>query len=384
LPKIKTRYWPDGTVRDYGFIADVGRHPDGSRHQQRFRFARLKDAQFELNRLGYQRPRGEYVPRWNGTLNELLDAYLRAATRGKEANTVVSYRDALRIPRERLGRRRAQGIGRDDIEQLVDYALAHGRKRGGAPGSGLSVRSVRLMIQQVSAAYEQAVDDQKLARNPCRRVKVDGKPKRQATTWSAAELLRFLQVSDRDRLAPVWRLLCYGLRRGEACGLTWAKVSLEARTAAIGPTRVMVNGRPVDKPSPKSDNGWRTLPFDAVVAGQLERLQSQQMDEALTAGPAYQGGRQVASDELGRAVSPERLSDEFQRLAAQAGLPRIRMHDLRHTSNTLMATAGVPANVRALWHGHTQAVNVGTYTHARAEDLALAAEALGKIHNPAA
>jgi hypothetical protein len=56
---------------------------------------------------------------------------------------------------------------------------------------------------------------------------------------------------------------------------------------------------------------------------------------------------------------------------------------MRHTSSSLMATAGVPANVRALWHGHTQAVAESTYTHARPEDLAIAAGALGKIHNPA-
>ena len=47
-----------------------------------------------------------------------------------------------------------------------------------------------------------------------------------------------------------------------------------------------------------------------------------------------------------------------------------------------MATVGVPANLRALWHGHTQAVAVGIYTHARPEDLAIAAEALRRIHNP--
>jgi hypothetical protein len=48
-----------------------------------------------------------------------------------------------------------------------------------------------------------------------------------------------------------------------------------------------------------------------------------------------------------------------------------------------MAAAGVPDHIRAAWCGHTVAVNVGTYTHARPEDLALAVEALTKIHNPA-
>jgi integrase len=380
LPKIKTKYKPDGSVDYYHFIADVGRHPDGSRWQQRFRFARKKDAEAELGRLGYQRPRGEYVPRWNGTLDEMLDSYERAACRGKQPNTVLSYQNALRIPRDRLGKRLAQTITRDDIEQLVDFGLTEGRKRGGPAGSGLGVRSARLMLGRLSAAYEQAIDDQKVARNPCRRVRVTGGPKTARVTWSAGELQRFLAVSDRDRLAPVWRLLCYGLRRGEACGLPWANVRNGA--VSIGPTRVMVGGRVVAKDTPKSENGRRTLPLDDVLTGQLEALKLRQMDEALTAGPAYEGGQHVASDELGRPVSPEWLGDEFRRLAARAGVPKIRMHDLRHTSSSLMATAGVPANIRALWHGHTQAVAVGTYTHARIEDLALAAAALSKIHNP--
>ena len=40
-----------------------------------------------------------------------------------------------------------------------------------------------------------------------------------------------------------------------------------------------------------------------------------------------------------------------------------------------------PGDVRAAWCGHTVAVNVATYTHARPEDIGRAAEALGKIHN---
>jgi len=47
---------------------------------------------------------------------------------------------ALRIPRERLGHRRAASITRDDIEALVDFAFGQGRKRGGKPGTGLGER----------------------------------------------------------------------------------------------------------------------------------------------------------------------------------------------------------------------------------------------------
>jgi integrase len=377
MAKIQTIELADGSKR-YRFTADVGRHPDGTRRQQRFTFTRLKDAQAELSRIGYQRPRGEYVPRWNGTLNELLDAYMRAATRGKEANTVVSYRDALRIPRERLGRRRAQTVTRDDIEALVDWTLTEGRVRGGKPGTGLGVRSARLMLGRLSAAFEQAIDDQKVARNPCRKVRVTGGPKTVRATWSEAELRRFLAVADADRLAAVWRLTLYGLRRGEVCGLLWSDVDLEGKTVTIGRARVLVDGQVIVK-TPKSASSCRTLPLDDVLTAALQALHDRQVTEEMEASTAYQASDYLVADELGAEPSPEWFSDEFQRLAASAGVPRIRLHDGRHTVNSLMAAAGVPPHIRAAWCGHTEAVNERTYTHARPEDLAVAGAALSRI-----
>ena len=72
-----------------------------------------------------------------------------------------------------------------------------------------------------------------------------------------------------------------------------------------------------------------------------------------------------------------------RRVAARAGVPRIRLHDSRHTTNSLMAAAGGPDHIRAAWCGHTVAVNVATYTHARPEDLVMARDALSKIYNSA-
>ena len=87
----------------------------------------------------------------------------------------------------------------------------------------------------------------------------------------------------------------------------------------------------------------------------------------------------MVADELGTAPSPEWFSDEFHRVAARAGVPRIRLHDGRHTVNSLMAAAGVPPHIRAAWCGHSEQVNERTYTHARPEDMAIAGAALSRI-----
>jgi integrase len=76
-------------------------------------------------------------------------------------------------------------------------------------------------------------------------------------------------------------------------------------------------------------------------------LHKRQAAEKLEAGPAYEAPGYVVADELGAPIHPERFTDEFHRLAALAGVPRIRLHDGRHTTNSLMAAAGIPDHIRA-------------------------------------
>jgi integrase len=378
MAQIRTVTLADGKTKRYRFTVDLPHGKDEKRQQITRTFARRKDAEAELARTGHQTRTGEYVRRWDGTVAELLDSYLRSATFEKEANTKASYRDAVRLPRERLGQRKAQSITREDIEALRDWALEHGRKRGGAAGSGLSARSVRLMLQQLSAAFELACDDSKLARNPCRRVTRPALARAEPDTWSVPEVRRFLRASDADRLAAAWRLTLYGMRRGEVCGLRWGDVDLKAGALTIGSTRVLADYQVITK-APKSAKGRRTLPLDAAMVAALEALQSRQGAELLEAGDAYESSGYVVTDELGRPVHPEWFTDEFHRVRESAGVRRIRLHDGRHTVNSLMAAAGVPDHIRAAWCGHTVAVNVATYTHARPEDMAVALDVLSKI-----
>jgi hypothetical protein len=67
------------------------------------------------------------------------------------------------------GRPNAESITKSDVEDLVDWMLTAGRRRGGKPGTGLSGRSARL--GRFSAALEAAVLEGKLVRNVARLVK---------------------------------------------------------------------------------------------------------------------------------------------------------------------------------------------------------------------
>src|SRR5260370_21009120 len=129
MVKVEKEILKDGTVRWRAGGVSTGKDAVTGRRTQRTLTGRTrKEVEAEVRRIGHEVDKGTYVRPWDGTVDELLDAWLRSATRGKEANTVLSYQNALRIPRERLGRRRALSITRDDIEALVDFTLTEGRK----------------------------------------------------------------------------------------------------------------------------------------------------------------------------------------------------------------------------------------------------------------
>ncbi len=80
--------------------------------------------------------------------------------------------------------------------------------------------------------------------------------------------------------------------------------------------------------------GTRGLAFPGL--GRRRRL-----EERLAAGELWQENDLVFCTETGEALHPDRFSRAFERAAQSSGLPRIRMHDLRHTWATLALQAGI-------------------------------------------
>jgi len=124
----------DGTVR-YRLVVDIGRDEHGRRKQLTRTFDTRREAREELSRIRHETHQGTYVKSSKETLNSYLDGYLQGATRGLRASTKRNYEDALRPVRERLGIRPLQSVTKSDVEDLVDWMLTAGRRRGEA-GNG--------------------------------------------------------------------------------------------------------------------------------------------------------------------------------------------------------------------------------------------------------
>jgi len=128
----------DGAVR-YRLVVDIGRDDGGRRKQLTRTFDTRREAREELSRIRHETNLGTYVKSSKETVNSYLDGYLQGATRGLRASTKRNYQDAMRPVRERLGTRPLQSITKSDVEDLVDWMLTAGRRRGGSPEQGCPV-----------------------------------------------------------------------------------------------------------------------------------------------------------------------------------------------------------------------------------------------------
>ncbi|WP_405626161.1 site-specific integrase [Streptomyces sp. NBC_00016] len=393
---IKKITLADGTVR-YRFVTDGPRQGNGRRRQIRKTFDTKKEARAELARIRHQSTTGTFVVPTKVTVDELLDLWLKSAIRGVEDATASNYDNAIRPARLFLGDKRLQLLTEEDVEAFVDWMLTSGRQRGGKPGTGLGLRSVRLTLGRLRSALHLAVRRGWVARNVAEHVRVTRDAVRKAARddaqrrpWDASEVKAFIEATKGDRLFGVMLLTLIAERPAEVCGTRWKQdVSLSGNgTIVVGNTRTIVYDRSLPKgqrnkvveKDPKTQNGKRVLPLPKLLQAALVSFRAQPAAEKLAAGEAYEDSGYVVVDELGRPFKTDKLRREAHRLMAEAGVRKVRLYDARHACLSWMANNGVPDTVVSAWAGHSDlSFTKRVYVHPDPQSLKAGSDKLGEL-----
>ena len=152
------------------------------------------------------------------------------------------------------------------------------------------------------------------------------------------------------------------MRRGEILGLRWGDVDLDAGRLSVSRSLVSV-GYEVHETRGKTRTARRTIDLDPRTVEVLRAWRSHRSLES----SSFDGGdaeAYVFARPDGTPIHPHLLSDAFKKLVTRSGLPRIRLHDLRHTHATLLLKAGVPIKVVSERLGHaTPGFTMATYQH---------------------
>lgn len=187
------------------------------------------------------------------------------------------------------------------------------------------------------------------------------RPSNELRSWTAEQLHAFLDVARGERLFPAfWLAANTGMRRGELLGLRWGDLDLAGGNLSVDRSLISV-AYELHETRGKTRNSRRWIDLDDVTVSVLTRWRDA-LSVELDRDVADDGPRLLHTER--QSVHPDRFTQVFTRLVANAPVPRLRLHDLRHTHATLLLKAGVPIKVVSERLGHaTPGFTMATYQH---------------------
>lgn len=196
---------------------------------------------------------------------------------------------------------------------------------------------------------------EEITRNVARNVRTSTPRPRRFEPLTADEARQFLAATRRHRLHALFELALHtGLRKGELLGLRWEDLDLDAGTAAIRRTLQRTSAGGLTTLPTKTRASERRIALPTRCVQSLKLQHEQQKREREAAGTTRQHDGYVFTTAQGRPIDPTNLTRTFTTLLRKAGLRRIRFHDLRYSTATLLMEQGVELVVikKLLGHAH--------------------------------
>ena len=359
----------------WGFAVDVPTVDGKRKTMRRHRWTTQRAAQRTLDEVLARFGAGVKVNDREKT-GERLIAWLEDKHRSLKPKTLHRYTEIVHnelIPT--LGALPLEQLRHDHVVALVSELEEAGR----------GAATIRYVHAVLSSALSDAVRQRRLTHNVAQHVSLPPVHSAEREPWTGGQAVAFLSFvhGAGDRLADLFEVVIgTGLRRGEALALHWADVDLDARVLVVHPLRGTLSdvaGRLMFT-APKTKGSAAGVGLSARVVGALKRQAARQAIERAEWSETYQDDDLVFARENGAPLRPDKVLDRFHVLTAQAGLPRVRLHDLRHLAATLMIAAGVPLPLvsKVLRHA-ASGITADLYGHLTKESALAAADGLGAV-----
>lgn len=333
---------------------------DGRKQHSKGGFRTKKEAQEFLTDTMAAIRGGVFSEPTKITLGEFLtQRWLPARKLSLRPSTWSSYEVAInRHVLPQLGGVQIQQLSPDRLDRFYADLSA----------TGLAPKTVRNIHVMLHKALHDAVRKNLVSRNAAEAAdppKLTHSSRSDMSTWTPEQLRDFFAGIAHHRLAAAYLLAATtGMRRGEVLGLRWVDVDFTARHLHVRQTILSVNYE-LTYGRPKTLRGERKIALDTETTRALRAHRIAQQREMDMLGAGYRKQDLVFARENGDPVHPDYFSQTFDRTVKRLGLPKIRLHDLRHTHATLGLKAGVPIKVMSDRLGHaTTAFTMDIYTHA--------------------
>lgn len=286
------------------------------------------------------------------TLNLYLDRWLSLAAQPRLR--AKSYADYVAL----LTRYIRPTLGGSKLNQLTPLGIQSAYHQ--MLERKLSPRTVRYTHAVLHSALEQAVDWRQLARNPANGVALPKVHRAAPRVFTVEQARLFLSEAANSRYGSAFVLaVTTGLRPSELLALRWRDLDWQTRTITVERTLEKGSGwrfGPTKRPASR-----RQVQLQSWVSRMLSDLEAARKFDSSSAGPAKE---QIFHTMAGRPLNSDYLGRELRRILVRAGLPTLRLYDLRHTAASLALAAGAPVKAISEQLGHSNtAFTLDTYAH---------------------
>jgi integrase len=330
--------------------------------------------------------------------------YLRdwlAGRRGLSPKTIRGYSDDINkylipylgdIPLQklRIGHVEAMFRAIDDRNTAIAIARASDDPAVRATVKGVRPRgasSMQRLYATLRVALNHAVDRKKLIpANPAIGIELPAGDRPKPRVWTPKAIEHWKATGERPGPVMVWQpeqagqfldyaerhdavlytlfllIMHRGLRRGEACGLRDHEVDLDAGYLTVVQQITTVGHTPIVR-QVKSRAGDRIVPLGPKTISPLRDYLAMRHRWEQASGPSWPTTGLFFVKPDGKAWHPQTISRRFEDLIARAGLPPVRLHDLRHLAATYLRHGGADMKEVQETLGHaTFAMTSDTYT----------------------
>ena len=350
---------------------DTGRDPATGKRLRHFESVKgtKKVAQQRMHELLHTLEQGAYVRPSRLTVAQFLGEWLQDYVElNCSPRTKASYEMIIR-------RHLIPELGSIPLSQLeprhLQASYSRQRERGRVDGKGqLSPQTVRYCHSLLAEALGYAVKMGLLSRNVAQATEAPRADHKVMPTLAPEDVPRFLEAAQESPYYTLFYLLLHtGLRRGEALALRWKNVDLGLASLGISAYLSVVeaayklNGTYVIK-EPKTSHSRRRIALPPSLGLVLRQHKAGQEAQRALLGKPLTDNDFVFAHPDGSPLDPSTVSHAFNKVMRKAGLPHIRLHDLRHTHASLLLQAGVHPKIVQERLGHSSIrVTLDTYSH---------------------
>lgn len=315
------------------------------------------EAQAALRALDKEIATGQVVRRSVTTLGDVMDMWLAACESkvkmGKlRRKTLSDYARVVRlhIKPYSVANMAVQKVKARHLEEFYGVLAESGR----------GARTIQMVHQYFEDALDGAVRDDLVGVNEARKASAPTYHAKEMHYLTPEQARQFLTVAHQSIYGPLWILmLATGMRSGEARGLRWQDVDFKGRVIRVRQALNAIGAEFVFE-LPKTEKSRRDIHLNADTVWTALRAHLAAKSQEQLPRP----DDLVFTTSVGKPIHRSPARHDFNRLAQLAGVPTIRVHDLRHTAATIALAHG--ADIGAVSHnlGHARtSITQDVYAH---------------------